>query len=160
MTEGSRVLVALRVPASPARAFEAFTAEIGSWWQPSELFPFTSRQGTLAFDPGPDGRLVETYADGTSFTIGEVLAWEPPDRLALTWRHDSFDDDQITELHVSFTGAGAETRVVVEHYGWDRIPADHAVRHGFPLPATQQRFAEWWQGQLARLAATTAARVR
>ena len=152
MTDGSRVLVALRVPAEPARAFEAFTAEIGQWWRPSDLFPFSDQTGTLAFDPGPHGRLVETYADGTSFTIGEVLTWDPPERLALTWRHASFSADQSTELHVTFTGVGDETRVVVEHWGWDRIPAEHAVRHGFPLWATQQRFAEWWQGQLERLA--------
>ena len=73
MTDGSRVLVALRVPAEPDRAFAAFTDEIGAWWQPNGLFQFTERTGTLAFDPGPDGRLVETYDDGTTFTIGEIL---------------------------------------------------------------------------------------
>ena len=82
---------------------------------------------------------------------------EAPERVALTWRHASFDADQTTELHVTFSDVGGETRVVVEHYGWDRIPADHAVRHGFPLAATQQRFAEWWQELLGRLAATAAA---
>lgn len=45
----SRILVALRVPASPERAFEAFTAEIGQWWRPNGLFQFTPRSpGTLA----------------------------------------------------------------------------------------------------------------
>lgn len=152
MTDGSRVLVALRVPAAPERAFAAFTDEIGTWWRPNGLFQFTDRTGTLAFEPGPDGRLVETYDDGTSFTIGEVLAWDPPGRLVLTWRQDTFAPDQSTELHVTFTDVGAETRVVVEHYGWDRIPAEHAARHGFPLATFQQRFAEWWQAQLHRLA--------
>lgn len=152
MTEGSRVLVALRVPADPARAFEAFTGEIGSWWRPNGLFQFTDgRTGTMAFEPGPAGRLVEVYADGSRFTVGEVLTWDPPHRLVLTWRHASFAPDQSTELHVSFTEAGTETRVVVEHYGWDRIPAEHVARHGFPLPAFQQRFAEWWQQLLAAL---------
>ena len=153
MTGPSRVLVALRVPADPSRAFEAFTAEIAHWWRPDGLFRFaTRRDGTLRFEPGPDGRLVETYPDGTSFTIGEVLAWEPPRRLAITWRQASFGPDQSTELHVSFEPAGDETRVVVEHRGWDRIPAEHVARHGFPLPVFQQRFAEWWQGQLRRIA--------
>jgi uncharacterized protein YndB with AHSA1/START domain len=152
VTEGSRVLVALRVPADPARAFEAFTTEIGSWWRPNGLFQFTrDRTGTMAFEPGPAGRLVEVYADGSTFTVGEVLTWDPPHRLVLTWRHASFAPDQSTELHVSFAEAGTETRVVVEHYGWDRIPAEHVARHGFPLPAFQQRFAEWWQQQLAAL---------
>ena len=157
MSGPSRVLVALRVPADPLRAFEAFTAEIARWWRPDGLFRFTTRRdGTLRFEPGPDGRLVETYPDATSFTIGEVLAWEPPQRLAITWRQASFGPDQTTELHVSFEPAGDETRVVVEHRGWDRIPADHAARHGFPLPVFQQRFAEWWQGQLRRIAGVVA----
>lgn len=29
------VLVSLRVAASPARAFEAFTQEIDQWWRPN-----------------------------------------------------------------------------------------------------------------------------
>lgn len=157
MTDGSRVLVALRVPADPDRTFTAFTDEIGTWWRPNGLFQFTDgRSGTLSFDPGPGGRLVETYPDGSSFTIGDVLTWDPPRRLVLTWRHASFAPDQTTELHVTFTDVGTETRVVVEHYGWDRIPAAHAARHGFPLPAFQQRFAEWWQAQLERVAETAA----
>ena len=73
------------------RAFEAFTTEIARWWQPDGLFRFTDRRdGTLHFEPGVDGRLVEAYPDGSTFTVGEVLAWEPPDRLAITWRQASF----------------------------------------------------------------------
>ena len=58
-TAPSRVLVALRVDATPERAFAAFTDEIGRWWRPNQLFRFsTERSGTLAFEPGPAGRLV------------------------------------------------------------------------------------------------------
>ena len=39
----SRVLVALRVKASPERAFEVFTREVASWWSPNTLFQFTPR---------------------------------------------------------------------------------------------------------------------
>jgi uncharacterized protein YndB with AHSA1/START domain len=163
--EASRVLVALRVPVPAERAFSAFTEEIGTWWQPHGLFQFTDRSGTLAFEPGPDGRLVETYADGSSFVVGEIRAWEPPHRLVVSWRHANFPADQETELHVRFDevedpagGAGAvavETRVVVEHFGWDRIPPEHAARHGFPLPLFQLRFAEWWRSLLGSLADLT-----
>jgi uncharacterized protein YndB with AHSA1/START domain len=143
----SRVLVALRVDATPARAFRAFTEEIGQWWQPNGLFQFTEgRNGRLTFvQPGPRGRLVETYDDGSSFTVGQVRAWEPDRRLVLSWRHASFAADQETELHVRFDPVGAQTRVTVEHYGWDTIPATHAARHGFDLAVFQLRFAEWWQ---------------
>jgi hypothetical protein len=61
VTGASRVLVALRVPVPAERAFAAFTEQIAEWWQPNGLFQFTDgRTGTLAFEPGPDGRLVET----------------------------------------------------------------------------------------------------
>jgi uncharacterized protein YndB with AHSA1/START domain len=90
--------------------------------------------------------------------VGHVRVWEPPHRLVLSWRHATFEDDQETELHVRFDavdssdGAGAETRITVEHYGWDTIPAEHAARHGFPLPTFQLRYAEWWQGLLEAVA--------
>jgi uncharacterized protein YndB with AHSA1/START domain len=170
VTEASRVLVALRVPVPAARAFAAFTEQIADWWQPNGLFQFTEgRTGTLAFEPGPDGRLVETYPDGTSFVVGHIRAWEPPRRLVLSWRHASFAPDQETELHVRFddvvddvaddgdddgddpAGTVAQTRVVVEHFGWDRIPPEHAARHGFPLATFQLRFAQWWQTLLRTL---------
>jgi hypothetical protein len=60
-------------------------------------------------------------------------------------------------LHVRFdnvedpAGAVAQTRVVVEHFGWDHIPPEHAARHGFPLTTFQLRFAQWWQTLLRTL---------
>jgi uncharacterized protein YndB with AHSA1/START domain len=143
---GSRVLVALRVAASPERAFDLFTENIGEWWLPNGLFQFTTRgPGRLAFEPGPGGRLVETLPDGEVFEIGRVRVWERPSRLVFRWRQASFDLHQTTEVHVHFEPAGDQTRVTVEHFGWDTIPREHAARHGFPLEATQQRLAEWWQ---------------
>jgi uncharacterized protein YndB with AHSA1/START domain len=155
VTDASRVLVALRVPAGADRAFAAFTEQIGEWWRPNGLFQFTEgRTGTLAFEPGPEGRLVETYPDGGSFVVGRIRVWEPPRRLVLSWRHASFAADQETELHVRFDdvdGADGQTRVVVEHFGWDTIPAAHASRHRFPQATFQLRFAEWWRTLLQSL---------
>jgi uncharacterized protein YndB with AHSA1/START domain len=143
------VLVALRVPADPARAFAVFTAEIAQWWHPNPLFQFTEhRNGRLAFEPGPDGRLTETYDDGSVFEIGRIRTWDPPHRLALSWRHASFPPDKETEVHIRFDPVGDETRITVEHFGWDAFPAEHAARHGFPLDAFQLRLAEWWQALL------------
>jgi uncharacterized protein YndB with AHSA1/START domain len=148
----SRVLVAMRVPGPPARAFAVFTREIGQWWRPSPLFQFTdSRNGRMAFEPGPDGRLTETYDDGTVFEIGRIRTWEPPRCLTFSWRHASFAPDQQTEVHVRFEPIGDETRVTVEHFGWDAIPREHAARHGFPLDAFQLRLGEWWQQLLRSL---------
>ena len=162
MTDASRVLVALRVPAAPERAFSAFTEQIGAVVAAERAVPVhRGTHRTLAFEPGPDGRLVETYADGESFVVGHVRVWDPPRRLVVTWRQASFADDQETELHVRFDdvdGDRGQTRVTVEHFGWDTIPAEHAARHGFPLATFQLRFAEWWRTLLEALAEETAQR--
>jgi len=148
----SRVLVAVRVAASPARTFAAFTGEIGEWWQPNGLFRFTDRDGgRLAFEPEPPERLVEIDQGGERFEIGRVREWDPPHRLVFEWRQAGFAEDQSTEVSVRFDPVDTGTRVTVEHFGWDAIPQEHAARHGFPLAAFQQREAEWWQRLLGAL---------
>jgi uncharacterized protein YndB with AHSA1/START domain len=140
------LLVSVRVTATLERAFEAFVEEIGAWWQPNGLFEFRIvRSGVLAFEPGPKGRLTQTYDDGSEFEIGRITTWEPPGLLGFTWRQASFRGEMLTNVEVRFQASGEETRVVLEHSGWDSVPQKHAARHGFPLGVFQQRHAEWWQ---------------
>ncbi|HKV55163.1 MAG TPA: SRPBCC domain-containing protein [Candidatus Binataceae bacterium] len=145
----SRILVALRVAATPERAFEVFTREIGTWWRNNSLFQFTRRKpGILSFEPGPSGRLIETQPDGAIFEIGRIMTWEPGVRLAFNWRQESFTAEQMTRVEVRFEPVGDETRVTVEHHGWDTIPAEHVARHGFPGGVFLRRHGEWWQALL------------
>lgn len=149
----SKVYVALRVKASPTRAFGAFVDEIGAWWRPSPLFQTTPRApGRLAFEAGAGGRLTETLANGKVFEIGRILDWAPPERLVFSWRQASFPPDLHTEVEVRFDPIGEETRVSIEHRGFTRVPAQSAARHGFPDPVLQMRLADWWRSQLAGLA--------
>ncbi|HLI66713.1 MAG TPA: SRPBCC domain-containing protein [Caulobacteraceae bacterium] len=143
----SRVLVALRVSATPERAFKAFVGEIGVWWRHNPLFRFTPREpGVLSFEPGPDGRLIETRAGGKVFEIGKVRAWEPPRRLVVGWRQAAFAPEQDTEVEVTFEPVeGGETRVTVVHTGWDSVPQTHVARHGFPDTVFLTRHGEWWR---------------
>jgi len=148
----SRVLVALRIAAPRERVFEAFTREIHLWWRPHPMFLFSRRAGgTLAIEPALGGRFTETYADGTSFEIGRVTSWEPGARLGLSWRQASFKEDQVTEVEIRFETVGAETRVTVEHRGWDSVPAAHVARHGMPDTLFLQRHGQYWQALLAAL---------
>ena len=77
----SKAFLALRVPADPARAFEAFTQEIASWWRPDRLFQITPEgDGRLAFEPGVGGRLVTSLRtarirDRSHLSLG---AWPAP----------------------------------------------------------------------------------
>jgi uncharacterized protein YndB with AHSA1/START domain len=150
----SAVLVSIRVKASPARAFAAFTQEIGAWWRPGGLFPATPRgDGVLAFEGAAGGRLVTTLPNGKTYELGRILDWAPGERLRFSWRPASFAPEQSTEVEVRFEPVGDETRVTVEHRGWGEIPQDHAARHGFPEGPFLQRAAEWWRTSLAGLAA-------
>ena len=65
--------------------------------------------------------------------------------MAVSWRQASFTPEQQTEVHVRFERVGHETRVTVEHLGWDTVPAEHVARHGFPDMVYLQRHGEWWR---------------
>jgi uncharacterized protein YndB with AHSA1/START domain len=152
----SKVFVALRVKASPERAFTAFVEEIGAWWRPNGLFQTTPRApGALAFEPGEGGRLIETLENGKIFEIGRIFVWEPPVRLVFSWRQANFPPALTTEVEVRFAAVGEETRVSVEHRGFDQVP-EGAARHGFPDEALLMRLAEWWQRLLTSYRETSA----
>ncbi len=150
----SAVIVSLRVHATPQAAFDLFTQEIGSWWCPNGLFELTPRgDGALRFEPGEGGRLVTELPNGHVFEIGRVTAWLPGELVSFTWRSATFTPDQVTHVEVRFEPVAEETRVTVEHRGWDAIPQEHVARHGFPLSATQMRLSEHWRALLAAMAA-------
>lgn len=149
----SAVIVSLRVKASPLEAFDVFTEEIGLWWRPNGLFQLTPRgDGVLRFEPGEGGRLVTELPNGKVFEIGRVTAWAPGERLAFSWRQGTFAPEQTTQVEVRFEPVGDETRVTVEHRGWDSIPQEHVARHGFPLGVFQLRQGEHWRALLGALA--------
>jgi uncharacterized protein YndB with AHSA1/START domain len=151
----SKVYVALRVKASPERAFAAFVDEIGAWWRPSPLFQTTPRPGRLSFEPGDGGRLIEMREGGKVFEIGTIRAWDPPRRLVFSWRQANFPLDLHTEVEVGFEAVGEETRVSIEHRGFDRVPAG-AARHGFPDQVLLMRLAEFWRTQMGAVGETVA----
>ena len=159
---GSRVVVSIRVPCSPIQAFEVFTEEIGDWWADSELFRFTPRSpGKMAFQPpddvGRNGRLIECLPNGKEFEIGDIRHWTPGERLVVGWRQAAFGPEHATEVEIRFEPVGEETRVTVEHRGWDSVPQAHVARHGYPLNLFQQRQGEQWKAGLERIRVSIAA---
>ncbi len=146
----SKVYVALAGEGDAERAFAAFVEEIGAWWRPSPLFQTTPRPGRLSFEPGEGGRLIETRQGGKVFEIGKVRTWEPPHRLVFSWRQANFPPDLHTEVEVRFEAVGEETRVSVEHRGFDQVPAG-AARHGFPDQYLLLRLGDFWRAQIAAL---------
>lgn len=112
------------VAAPPERAFAVFVA-MGGWWQRSHSIA-PSGQATVTVEPFAGGRWYETGTGGEECTWGEVLAYEPPRRLMLTWGLSAtwtYDPDLKTEIEVRFTPEGTGTRVDFEHRKLDAFGA-------------------------------------
>ncbi len=148
----SRVIVSIRVPCSPIQAFEVFVEEIGDWWVHDGAFKLTPRSpGRLAFEePGENGRLVEVLPNGKVFEVGEIRGWKPGELLIVGWRQATFGPEHATEVEVRFEPVGAETRVTVEHRGWDTVPQEHVARHQLPLQRFLQMQGDQWKAGLSQ----------
>ena len=109
-------------------AFSLFTTRMTSWW-PMQRFTFgPGRSHEVLMDPYAGGRFYERYKDGDEFTIGEVLAWEPPHRVVFTWRGRWA---MPTDVTVRFTSTEPlVTRVQLEHSGWERLGSEGLERRG------------------------------
>jgi uncharacterized protein YndB with AHSA1/START domain len=146
------VIVSIEVAAEPMLAFEVFTSQIDTWWLRGPKHRFRAPwNGTLVFEPGPTGRLLEQYADGTTFVIGRVTQWMPGERLVLSWRLPSFADTDSTEVDVRFETIDGGTRVSVEHRGWSTLRADHPARHGQRGRDYEYMKASLWADNLGSL---------
>jgi len=107
----------LSVNCSPERAFEVFTAEVGSWWPTKTHSIHKDGVTGVVLEQHEGGEMYE-LAGGKREHWGRVTAWEPPTRLVLAW-HVNPDPAGPTEVEVTFTPEGAGTRVVLEHRNWD-----------------------------------------
>jgi SAM-dependent methyltransferase len=50
--------------------------------------------------------------------VGQVVAWERSERLALRWWPTPWQPDTVTQVEVRFELAGRKTRVTLTHGGW------------------------------------------
>jgi len=133
------------VGADPDTAFKLFTEEVDAWWKQGPRFrPSLHGAGVLRFEPGVGGRLLEIYEGGASFEFGRVTVWEPGRRLVMEMRARNFGPGEFTQVEVRFEAAGEDTRVTVEHRGWDNFPADHPVKHGLDEQAFSDVMGVWW----------------
>jgi uncharacterized protein YndB with AHSA1/START domain len=107
------------------RAFEVFTAEIGSWW-PTSHHILQAELAEMVFEPRVGGHIIDRGVDGSECRWARVLAYEPPSRLvfswdiALDWTIQS-DPGRTSEVEVRFIAESPErTRVELIHRGIER----------------------------------------
>jgi uncharacterized protein YndB with AHSA1/START domain len=130
--------IEFEVACSPEHAFDTWANRTSMWWPPSHSM--SSAPGlVVTFEPRPGGRIYERTPEGAERDWGEVLAWEPPRRLAYLW-HLGTDRSRATEVDISFTGHAAATTVTIVHRGWECLGAD--------APAWRDRNLSGWSGLL------------
>src|SRR4051812_23309752 len=96
------------VPASQARAFEVFTAEMTSWW-PAEHHIGSAPIEEILIEPQAGGRWYTRHTDGSETYTGVVTAWEPPERLVVTWQIGAdwrYHADLMTSVELRFIAEG------------------------------------------------------
>ena len=139
----SPIQMSITVPLPPERAFDLFTARIAEWWPLSGHSIFDERASGCFIEPFVGGRIYEQSSDGDEDAWGEVLAFDPPHRIALTWHPGGVP---ATRVEVRFTPADEGTFVELEHLGWEVFgesaeEARAGYANGWPYVFTE-RFGE------------------
>jgi Activator of Hsp90 ATPase homolog 1-like protein len=106
------------VQAGQRRAFEVFTEEMTSWW-PADHHIGSTPIEEIIIEPHEGGRWYTRHQDGTETSTGYVAAWEPYDRVILTWQIGAdwkYDPKLRTSVHLRFIPEGPDrTRLELEH---------------------------------------------
>jgi uncharacterized protein YndB with AHSA1/START domain len=143
------------VEAPRERAFEVFTAGMGSWW-PTTHHILDGDLAEMVFEPRAGGHVYDRATDGRECRWGRVLAYEPPDRVVFSWDINlqwqlETVPDRTSEVEVRFIAESeSRTRVELEHRGlerhgdgWESMQAAVASPGGWPagLEALAHRLA-------------------
>jgi uncharacterized protein YndB with AHSA1/START domain len=139
------------VEAPIERAFRVFTEDFGSFKPPEHNLLGVEIAETV-FEPRVGGHLYDRGVDGSECRWARVLAYDPPDRVLLSWDISpqwqlEADRQRTSEWEVRFIAETPErTRVEVEHRnldrhgeGWEGVREGVAGDQGWPLYL--QRFA-------------------
>jgi uncharacterized protein YndB with AHSA1/START domain len=132
------------------RAFSVFTDGIGTWWPP-EHHIIQGEIAEMVFEPRVGGHVYDRTTDGRESRWARVLAYDPPNRVVISWDINlewqiETDPEHTSEVEVLFTPDGPErTLVELEHRninrhgdGWERMRAAVGSPNGWDL----QRFAD------------------
>jgi uncharacterized protein YndB with AHSA1/START domain len=145
------VTVSAYTKASPDRAFQVFTAEIGSWWNPGHhVLPGPHK--AMGVDPYVGGRLWDENLAGEICVWGRVLVWQPGEVFAFAWLVGTDwtiqqPDTPASRVTVTFSPEDGGSRVTLVHDeisahgpGWEGIMAGVGSPGGWPAGLTT--FAE------------------
>jgi uncharacterized protein YndB with AHSA1/START domain len=130
-TPSTVVRRSVTVEAPIERAFKVYTEQCGRWSPPDHHLG-SADLADVVIEPRVGGRWYEKGVDGSECDWGQVLAFDPPNHVALTWqinapdgpgrgwRYDP-DAERASRIDVRFVAEGpTTTRVELEHSQLDR----------------------------------------
>ncbi len=140
------------VEAPIERAFSVFTEGIGTWFPP-EYNLLSVEIAERVFEPRVGGNVYDRGVDGSECRWARVLAFEPPNRVVISWDISpqwqiESDPEKTSEVEVRFVAeAPGRTRVELEHRNLDRHGdgwehARDAVGREGGWPGCLRRFVE------------------
>ncbi|HEX4624585.1 MAG TPA: SRPBCC family protein [Solirubrobacteraceae bacterium] len=146
------VRTSIVVDAPQPLAFDVFTQDMGGWWPPDHHI-LEGELAEMVFELRDGGRIYDVGVDGSECQWARVLAFEPPERVVISWDITTewkleTDLARTSEVEVRFVAEGPErTRVELEHRhldrhgeGWQNMRG--AVGSPGGWPGGLQRFAE------------------
>jgi DNA-binding transcriptional ArsR family regulator len=149
---GTSVRTSIVVEAPVGRAFSVFTEDFGRF-KPPEHNMLGVEIAETVFEPRAGGHLYDRGVDGSECRWARVLAYEPPDRVVISWDispHWQIETDleKTSEVEVRFIAEAPDrTRVELEHRnldrhgeGWQQLRDGVEGEDGWPLYL--RKFAE------------------
>jgi uncharacterized protein YndB with AHSA1/START domain len=151
-TDATSIQHQVTVEAPIERAFTVFTKDFGRF-KPREHNLLAVDIAETVFEPRAGGRLFDRGVDGSECQWARVLAYEPPDRVVISWDISprwqvETDLDKTSEVEVRFIAEGPDrTRVELEHRHLDRhLDGWQSMREGVDAgdgwPLYLQRYRE------------------
>lgn len=138
------VRVSIDVNAPMERTFQVFTERVATWW-PAAYRLGGSDWVDVVIEPRVGGRWFEVADDGADCDWGRVLAWDPPNHVALSWqigvRFEAQSDPELaSRVDVQFVADGPDrTTVTLVHSdfekhgeGWEGMRGGVAHEGGWP----------------------------
>ena len=140
------------VEAPIEKAFKVFTQDFGRFKPPEHNLLGVEIAETI-FEGRVGGYLYDRGSDGSECRWARVLAYEPPNRVVISWDISPYwqiepDHDKTSEVEVTFTAESpTRTKVALEHRnldrhgeGWEGARDGVDGEQGWPLYL--QRYAE------------------
>ena len=140
-TTTTEVSTAVEVGAPIARAFDVFTAQIGSWWDKDHHI-LQAPLAEMVFETFVGGNIIDRGTDGSECRWARVLAYEAPTRVCFSWDINlqwqlEADPAKTSEVEIVLTEL-SDTRTHVQ------LTHRHLDRHGEGWEAMRDAVASGW----------------